>query len=127
MPTHDLKFLLDENIHVGVGEVLADMKYDARIIRLNDPGLIDREIINLSIQEKRIIITQDLDFGELVYFYRLKPEGVILIRVHPSNLESQKRAIIEILTYLDKMKIDIREKFVVFHDQTIRVREIKKP
>ncbi len=78
-----MKFLLDANISSETAEFLRRrFSFDVvaldeiRQDRLNDP-----DVINLAIQENRIIITQDLDFGELFHQTSLS-FGVIILRLH---------------------------------------------
>ena len=55
----------------------------------------DEEIISPSIDESRVIMTFDKDFGELIYRSRRRVLGVILVRI--SDNEVSKRAVLDFL------------------------------
>lgn len=49
--------------------------------------LDDDEVANIASKEKRIIITFDLDFGEMQYFASKKKFGVIILRLSDQRVE----------------------------------------
>ena len=67
MTTKIFKLLLDENIPKSIEKCLKNLNHNVIHIRLTNPGMIDKEIISKSANEKRIIIILDKDFGYLVY------------------------------------------------------------
>jgi predicted nuclease of predicted toxin-antitoxin system len=72
-----MKILLDTCIWGGVKQELLQTGYDVKWVGdfKNDPG--DKEIIKIAYQEKRIFITLDKDFGELVVVHGEKHHGII--------------------------------------------------
>ena len=44
-------------------------------------GAIDDEILSDAYKEERILITEDKDFGELVYRFKKPTYGIVLLRV----------------------------------------------
>jgi predicted nuclease of predicted toxin-antitoxin system len=64
----DLKYLTDENIDVELLEFLREQGFDvfdikeARLFRLSD-----RRILEMAYQEQRVVISQDSDFGTLIF------------------------------------------------------------
>jgi len=53
----------------------------------------DSEIIELALQEKRVLLTYDKDFGELVFHKHRKHYGVLLIRVTPDLVSLHLKAL----------------------------------
>jgi len=47
-------------------------------------GVPDDEVLAIAYRERRILITRDRDFGELVFVYRQPHRGVILLRLGSS-------------------------------------------
>lgn len=88
-----LKFLLNANLSVLTKEFLQEkFNYDVKITQ--DFGMntaSDEEIIELAKKEKRIIITLDLDFGEIYYFYTPRDLGVIVLRLKIQTVEEVNR------------------------------------
>ena len=59
--------IVDENVDQVLIEQLDLQNYDLLLIREYNPGLSDKEVIQLAKEKKGIIITEDKDFGELVF------------------------------------------------------------
>ena len=56
------------------------------MIRLDAPSISDIEVMRYAYEDKRIILTFDLDFGELAVKDRMYPSvGIILLRLHQMN------------------------------------------
>ncbi len=79
-----MRFLIDENVSKASAVRLRMHGHEVIRIGTDRKSLLDPEIIRLAIEEYRIIITHDQDFGELVFKQGHKPpEGVILFRYEP--------------------------------------------
>ena len=78
-----MRFLADMGVSSGVVEWLRNHGHDAKHLR--EEGLHrmpNGEIFAKAIHEDRIIITFDLDFGEIVALAKGKTASVILFRLH---------------------------------------------
>ena len=64
--------IVDENVDQVLIEQLDSQNYDLLLIREYNPGLSDKEVIKLAKEKKSIIITEDKDFGELVFSHDVK-------------------------------------------------------
>jgi predicted nuclease of predicted toxin-antitoxin system len=84
MNNFDLRFLADESCDFAVVRTLRAEGYDvlavSELMRRSDDG----ELIDLANREKCILLTEDKDFGWLVFVSHADPAGVILIRF-PGN------------------------------------------
>ncbi|MCX7688723.1 MAG: DUF5615 family PIN-like protein [Fimbriimonadales bacterium] len=60
-----MKFLLDVLVERAIAEWLREEGYEVVEVREIDPHLPDSAILQVALQENRIIITMDKDFGEL--------------------------------------------------------------
>src|SRR4051812_45881700 len=77
-----MKFLLDENVDARLKTHLTQLRHDVTRVGLDYPrGLPDRDVLSTAQAEGRVLITNDLDFGELVFRLRLPHQGVILLRL----------------------------------------------
>lgn len=72
--------LCDENMPFASVNYLKSEGYDVHSISESSPGITDEEVISVSIEEDRTIITFDSDFGTLIFRNRYKPHGVIYFR-----------------------------------------------
>lgn len=82
-----MKFLADENIPLEVVKHLQQDGIDLVSQSIVAPGANDEQILSRMLQEKRVIITLDKDFGQLIFKTRKQSNGVILLRVHPQSVE----------------------------------------
>ena len=77
----------------------------------DNPFLSDEDILEISYKEKRILITNDKDFGELVYKDYRNTFSIILLRV-------EKNDVVENL--ITKHKDKNENKFIVANKNKIR-------
>ena len=68
-----MKFCVDECCNIELVRYLRLGGHDVLYIGQYKPGTLDNEILFKAFNEKRILITEDRDFGELVY--RLKKQN----------------------------------------------------
>ena len=68
-------------------------------------ALKDPEVVNLAQKQKRVIVTFDLDFGELYHAKSDKPAGIIVLRLQDQTVESVNQV-------LQKFLLNYEEKFI---------------
>ncbi len=119
MDNKKLKFLIDVGVGEKVEKWLSTQGYDTKSIRDLDPRMPDEEILKLATQEKRMVITMDKDFGELVYNANQPHSGVLILRIEDYN-STQKVYVIRKI--LQQYQTDIKGKFCVFKDDKLRIR-----
>jgi predicted nuclease of predicted toxin-antitoxin system len=76
-----LKFVADEGIERQIVERLRQKGHSVWYVAEMDPGISDKDVLNVANHEQAILLTADKDFGELVYRQRLINPGVILVRL----------------------------------------------
>ena len=73
-----MRFLLDVCASSrSLAASLTDLGHDVVSVRDRDPGASDDALLALAYEEKRILVTEDKDFGELV-FVRRQPHPCIV-------------------------------------------------
>lgn len=116
-----MHFLADENVETVTVSWLRDQGHDVVWVAESAPSLGDREVLELARNSSRILITRDLDFGEMVYREGLIATGVILMRIRAAS--QRKR-----MEYLRKWRNAIAEKamgnFVVVSRERVRIRPL---
>lgn len=80
-----MKLLADECCDRGLVEALRGAGHDVLFILESKPGATDDEVLAIAFDEQRIIVTEDKDFGELVYRLKKPAIGIILIRISVNN------------------------------------------
>lgn len=77
-----MRFLLDESADARLAPWLRSLGHDVTAIAADHPAsLRDREVLAIARREGRILITDDRDFGELVFAHRQPHTGVIYLRL----------------------------------------------
>ena len=80
----------------------------------------DAAILRWAVQEQRLIVTQDLDFGTLVYHSGHPHAGVLLLRMTSSDRDDRTNAILWIIEHHGPQ---LAGKFTVFEGGRLRIRE----
>ncbi|HLB68774.1 MAG TPA: DUF5615 family PIN-like protein [Thermoplasmata archaeon] len=78
-----MRFLVDMGLDVRVGSWLREQRHDA--VHLRDEGLQrlpNGDIFNKAIAERRVVLTVDLDFGEIAALTRGDRARVVLFRLY---------------------------------------------
>jgi predicted nuclease of predicted toxin-antitoxin system len=116
-----VRWLADENIH---GDVVAwlrslgeDVVYAAEIA----PRSSDEDVLARAAADCRTLITDDKDFGELVFRRRLLSSGVVLLRLADASIRDRLDRLRRAWPVIQRHG---RDCFIVIGDRTIRVRPI---
>lgn len=117
-----MRFLIDESVRRSIGEFLKERNFDVKMIGLDfKGGLSDKEVIKIAQREKRILITNDTDFGDLVFYFGYQLPGLILFRLQLETKENVLNLLKEVLEHhLDRLE----KHFVVVTENQIRFRSI---
>lgn len=75
-----MKFLADENVEKAIVDRLRELRHDVLYISEFMSRSIDEQLLKLANDESRILLTNDKDFGELVYLQGKNSVGIILMR-----------------------------------------------
>ena len=75
-----MRFLADECCDFAAVRALRSEGHDVLAVNEFQFRSIDKEVMELALAENRILLTEDKDFGWLVFAGRVESPGVILIR-----------------------------------------------
>lgn len=116
-----MKLLLDESAEYRLADWLISQGHSVITIARDYPrALSDQEVLAVARQEKRILITNDRDFGELIFRHGLSHAGVIYFRMGSANIEAKigrLRALL--LSHYDRL-----DSFIVVTERSVRIRQI---
>jgi predicted nuclease of predicted toxin-antitoxin system len=114
------RFILDENVEVRLGRALKALSYDVTAVAEDYPAsLADHEILALAVAEDRILITNDRDFGDLIFHHGHAHRGVIYFRLPLDSTAVEK---VERLLQLLNSHHDQLDRFLVVTPRGVRVR-----
>jgi len=75
-----VRFLADESCDFSVVRALRAAGFDVLAISELSPRALDETVIDLAVRDDRVLLTEDKDFGQLVYASARPSAGVILLR-----------------------------------------------
>ncbi len=92
-----IKFIADVNIEKAIVDYLSGNKYDIKWVPDYNCEILDKDLFNLANAEKRILITNDKDFGEFTFLQKKLSTWIILIRVKGQRAEDKVELIKKLL------------------------------
>lgn len=92
-----MRFLADANVGKDIAHYLRDRGDDVLWMTELEPGVDNQTIIRRALRERRIVLTYDLDFGELVYQDEERHSGVVLIRARLEAVTEHLRLLKKLL------------------------------
>lgn len=75
-----MRFLADESCDFAVVRALRSAGHDVLAVAELAAGSDDATIMDIALREERLLLTEDKDFGHLVYAHSQQSSGVIFIR-----------------------------------------------
>src|SRR5690348_4387868 len=75
-----MRFLADESCDFSVVRALRSAEHDVVAIAEVSPRADDDDVRERAVRDERILVTEDKDFGQLVYASMRRTGGVIFIR-----------------------------------------------
>jgi predicted nuclease of predicted toxin-antitoxin system len=117
-----MRFLLDENADLPLGDYLAKQGHDVTsIVRDYTRSIQDEDVLSIANHERRILITNDKDFGALIYQQSLPHSGVILFRMREEDVPFKISRLSDVLR-AHAETLENSPAYIVVTDRRIRVR-----
>lgn len=115
-----MKLLLDADIPRSFLSNLKAEGFDVTDVRdMPDQPIPDEAIFNLASRERRILITRDLDFSNILHYPPSKSSGIIVLRTHLLSKEEMLQILKEALKQgaqtLDKTLVIASKNRLRFH------------
>ena len=99
------KFLADVNVEKEIVDYLLENGHDVKWVPDYNCEMLDEDLIKFANAEKRILITNDKDFGELVFRQKKLSVGVVLIRVKMQITKDKVKLMKKLLKdYISQMR-----------------------
>jgi|YelNatPaOPRAMG01_1025707.scaffolds.fasta_scaffold27298_6 predicted nuclease of predicted toxin-antitoxin system len=114
---NNIKFIADVNVEKAIVDYLLEEGYDVKWIPDYNREMLDEDLLELAKVEGRILITNDKDFGEIVFFQKSLSLGIILLRIKGQKVEVKLKLIKELFqNYRNKLL----NNFVIITDKKLR-------
>ena len=118
-----MHFLVDECAHPAVAKWLQSLHHDVFSVYDEARGLDDESIIEKANLEDYILITNDKDFGELIFRTGKPHKGVVLLRLEDERTDNKIAVLRRVLeSYSDKLA----NNFTIVTEKTVRIVEEKR-
>jgi predicted nuclease of predicted toxin-antitoxin system len=119
-----MRFIVDESTGLAVAEYLRKVGYDALAVFEEMPEAFDEDILARAVTDGRIVVTNDKNFGELVFRSGHAHHGVILFRLQDASAARRVEAMAAVLAeYSDRLP----GHFTVVTEQNVRIRPVTPP
>lgn len=118
-----MKWLVDECTGLTVGRWLREQGYDVYSVGEQSPGWPDWQVLAHAVSENRVVISNDKDFGELVYKNYLSHCGVILMRLDDERIDNKINVLSRFLANFSEPITS--QHFIVLTEKAMRVTLIK--
>ena len=117
-----LKFLVDESSGKKLYSFLKSNNLDILFVGDLFPESLDSYILEFAEKEKRILITNDKDFGELIFRLGKPTIGVIFLRLKKDTPENKQKHVLNVITnFYNKLE----NSFIIVTEDKIRIRSLK--
>ncbi len=113
-----MRFLADESCDFAVVRALRAAGHDVRAVAEPIPGGDDEDVIELATRDNRLLLTEDKDFGQLVFAHIHTTGGVILIRFPGGVRAALPKAVIDLVNEMGERLMGC---FVVIQPGRIRM------
>lgn len=116
---NNMRFLVDESAGKKLANLLSQ-QHEVVFVGDVSPSITDEAILAIANKQKRILITNDKDFGELVFRFKKPNAGIILLR----TLRSDSSLRYGLLLRLFKTA-NVHHKFIVLTEIHVRIRKLR--
>lgn len=90
-------FKVDENLHEEVADLLCQHGHDALTVYDQQmQGQVDDDVAAVCRQEGRVIVTQDLDFSNILTYRPQDYAGLVVLRLH----DQSRRSVVAVVSRL---------------------------
>ena len=118
-----MRFLVDECTGPAVAKWLRSSHHEVFSVYDEVRGLDDESIIEKANRENYVLVTNDKDFGELVFRKRKPHKGVVLLRLEDERSENKIAVLHRVLeSYSDKLS----DNFIIVTEKTVRIVEERR-
>ena len=116
-----LSLLADENIDQRLVSSLRLAGISVYSVAESSPGITNEEVMTLSENLSAMILTDDKDFGEIVFRKQRSCRGIVLLRLTGVDYSRKADHVIQVI---DRYGSEMIGKFVVITAERVRIRKL---
>ena len=118
-----MRFLADESCDFTVVRMLREAGHNVVAVSEITPRAEDPDVISLAVRERRILLTEDKDFGQLVFAHGQKSSGVIFLRF---PVRARKQIADEVVRLVTERGEKLAGSFITIQPGRIRISKMAK-
>ncbi len=114
------QIVIDESVDYAIVQTLKHTRFSIISISDETPSIPDKQVLEIAYAHNALLITEDKDFGELVFRLQLKHKGILLIRMIKAKSSEKADAVLKVIemhfndmidnfSVLDNLKLRIRK------------------
>jgi predicted nuclease of predicted toxin-antitoxin system len=115
-----MRFLADESCDFRVVQALRAAGHDVVAVAETARGTEDAAIIDMAVRDRRVFVTEDRDFGQLVHAAGKTTCGVILLRFPSRSRAALPATVVE---FVDRHGAKLANSFAVLQPGRVRLLE----
>jgi predicted nuclease of predicted toxin-antitoxin system len=113
-----MRFLADESCDFAAVRALRAAGHEVVAVSETMPGADDLQVLRIARRRRCVLLTEDKDFGQLVFADRRAMTGVVLIRFPAGARATFGEAIVQLATAYGQ---DLRRSYVVLRPGRMRI------
>ncbi|MGD9954160.1 MAG: DUF5615 family PIN-like protein [Burkholderiales bacterium] len=117
-----MRFLADESCDMAIVRALQSSGHDVARVADRAAGMMDDRVAAIAQEERRVLLTEDKDFGQLVHAVSGMRVGVMLFRFPHGARSDIGRAAAEVVRDLQER---LHASFVVVEPGRFRISDLK--
>jgi predicted nuclease of predicted toxin-antitoxin system len=116
-----VRWLADECVAAPLVALLRASGHDVLYVAEVAAGLSDAGVVALAMRENRLLLTEDKDFGDLVFRRGRSVPGVVLVRINPDSVELKT---IRLAAAIDRYGEELFGRYMVIEEARFRSRHL---
>lgn len=117
-----MRWLVDECVDAELAAVLRQTGHDVTYMAEAAPRATDVEVLSRAEREHRLLLTEDKDFGDLVFRQARPVRGIVLIRIDPSR---RLLKAVRLRAAIDRFGDTLFGRYTVIEDARFRSRPLR--
>ena len=117
-----MRWLIDECVDAELAVALRQSGHDVIYMSEVAPRTTDVEVLSRAERENRLLLTEDKDFGDLVFRQAKPVRGIVLIRIDPSR---RLRKVARLRGAIDRFGDSLFGRYTVIEDARFRSRPLR--
>ena len=115
------KFLIDESCGRKLCVFLCEKGFDTLFVGDIFPSTLDQNVLSYAKNEQRVLITNDKDFGELLFRLQLPSAGIIFLRLKNDTILHRQQHTLQVITSFSNK---LSTSFIIVTEGKVRIRKL---